>query len=122
MTDTAPPTPTPRVDYGVVAQSEPLLELKRRQRGFAFPLAIAFLAWYFAFVLTAAFAPDVMATPVFGVVTLGIVLGLGQFVTTFAITMGYVAYANRRLDPLSAQIRTDLEAAEAAATPEGAER
>lgn len=122
MTDTAASPPTPHVEYGVVVQSQPLLELKRRQRGFAFPLAIAFLAWYFVFVLTAAFAPDVMAIPVFGVVTLGIVLGLGQFVTTFAITMGYVAYANRRLDPLSAQIRTDLEAAETGTTPEGTER
>lgn len=122
MTDTASPPPTPHVDYGVVAQSEPLLELKRRQRGFAFPLAIAFLAWYFAFVLTAAFAPDVMAIPVFGVVTLGIVLGLGQFVTTFAITMGYVAYANRRLDPLSASIRGDLEAADTSYSAEEAQR
>jgi uncharacterized membrane protein (DUF485 family) len=40
------------------------------------------------------------------------VFGLGQFVTTFAITMGYVAYANRRLDPGAEQLREELERAE----------
>ena len=40
-----------------------------------------------------------------------VLLGCAVFsiVTTFAITMGYVAFANRRLDPLSAEIREDLE-------------
>ena len=77
-------------------------------------MAVFFLAWYFAFVMLAAFAPEFMATPVLGVINLGLVLGLGQFVTTFAITMIYVSYANRRLDPLSADLRATLEAKDAA--------
>ena len=112
MTDSTSPPAT--IDYAEVVASPQLVELKRRQRRFAFPMALAFLAWYFAFVLLAAFAPEFMATPVFGVVNIGLVLGLGQFVTTFAITMIYVSYANRRLDPLSAEIRATLEAQEAA--------
>ena len=36
--------------------------------------------------------------------------GLGQFVTTFAITMTYVWYANRKLDPIAEEIREELEA------------
>ena len=47
-------------------------------------------------------------------VTIGLLLGLAQFVTTFAITMIYVSYANRRLDPLSAELRATLEAKDAA--------
>jgi uncharacterized membrane protein (DUF485 family) len=77
-------------------------------------MAIAFLAWYFGFVLFAAFAPDLMALPVFGIVNLGLLLGLGQFVTTFTITMVYVSYSNRVLDPRSAKIRAELEGQEAA--------
>ena len=46
---------------------------------------------------------------------IGLLLGLGQFVTTFAITMAYVSYANRRVDPLSAEIRGELEKQEAKA-------
>lgn len=50
-----------------------------------------------------------------GDITIGLLLGLGQFVTTFAITMGYVAFANRKLDPLAQEIREDLEKAQAGA-------
>ena len=35
--------------------------------------------------------------------------GLLQFVSTFAITIWYVRYANRRLDPLAEQLRDELE-------------
>ena len=99
------------VDYIAVEKSAPFRELKRRQRSFIFPMAVAFLVWYFVYVLLSSFAPDFMAQPVFGAVTVGLVFGLGQFVTTFAITMGYVAYANRRLDPGAEQLRADLERA-----------
>jgi len=37
-----------------------------------------------------------------------LLFGLGQFVTTFAITTWYVSFANRRLDPLADEIRADL--------------
>lgn len=72
-----------------------------------------FLIWYFVYVLLSSFAPDFMAQEVFGHITIGLLLGLGQFVTTFAITMGYVAFANRKLDPISSEIRADLERQEA---------
>ena len=42
-----------------------------------------------------------MAQRVWGDITVGLLLGLGQFVTTFAITMAYVSFANRKLDPKS---------------------
>ena len=47
-----------------------------------------------------------------GDITVGLLMGLGQFVTTFAITMGYVAFANRRLDPIATEIREELEKAQ----------
>lgn len=108
MTDNVAPPASP-IDYAAVVASPDLIELKRRQRRFAFPMAVFFLAWYFTYVLVAAFAPDFMATPVFGVVNLGLILGLGQFVTTFTITMIYVSYSNRVLDPLGSKLRTELE-------------
>jgi uncharacterized membrane protein (DUF485 family) len=97
------------IDYIEVEESPPFQRLKRAQRSFVFPLAIAFLVWYFAYVLLSSFAADFMAQRVTGDITVGLLLGLGQFVTTFAITMAYVAYANRRLDPQSRAIREDLE-------------
>ena len=84
-------------------------ELRRRMRGFAFPMAAAFLLWYFAYVLLASYARELMATPVLGAINLGLLIGLAQFVSTFALTAGYVRYAERRLDPLAAQIREQIE-------------
>jgi uncharacterized membrane protein (DUF485 family) len=46
---------------------------------------------------------------VLGGINLGLVIGLAQFVSTFALTAGYVRYAERRLDPLAARIRERVE-------------
>jgi uncharacterized membrane protein (DUF485 family) len=91
-------------------------ELRRRMRAFAFPMAAAFLLWYLAFVLLASYARELMATPVLGGINLGLLIGLAQFASTFALTAGYVRYAERRLDPLAAQIREQVEG-DAAARP-----
>ncbi len=111
-TDTAPPGD---IDYVAVEESPRFVELKRRQRGFIFPMAVAFLVWYFVYVLLSSFARDFMAQRVWGDVTVGLLFGLGQFVTTFAITMAYVWYANRKLDPIAEDIRSELERQEASA-------
>ncbi|BDV31218.1 DUF485 domain-containing protein [Microbacterium terricola] len=116
MSDTRSETAPPGgIDYVAVEQSPRFVELKRRHRGFVFPLAVAFLVWYFAYVLLSSFAPDFMAQRVSGDITVGLLFGLGQFVTTFAITMTYVWYANRKLDPVSEEIRAELEAKEPSA-------
>jgi uncharacterized membrane protein (DUF485 family) len=111
----------PAVDFTQVQDSEQFQELRKRHRSFVFPMAVVFLLWYFAYVLLADYAHDFMATPVFGNVNIGILLGLLQFVSTFAITMWYVSYANRRLDPIAADLRNELESAapEAFSDPTG---
>jgi uncharacterized membrane protein (DUF485 family) len=38
-----------------------------------------------------------------------LLIGLGQFLTTFVITGLYVRFANRELDPRAAAIRATLE-------------
>jgi uncharacterized membrane protein (DUF485 family) len=60
-------------------------------------------------VLLASYAHDFMSTRVFGSVNIAMVLGLAQVVTTFAVTMWYVHYANKRLDPLAEEIRDEIE-------------
>lgn len=105
-------SPPAGIDYITIEQSPTFTKLKKRHRSFVFPLAVAFLLWYFAYVLLADYAHDFMSTPVWGNINVGLILGLSQFVTTFAITTWYVSYANKRLDPLAQEIRTELEAHE----------
>jgi len=106
----APRQPLAISEVEGVQRSDQFQELKRRHRSFVFPVAVAFLIWYFAYVLLADYAHDFMATPVFGNINVGLLFGLGQFVSTFAITTWYVSYANRRLDPLAEDLRSQLAA------------
>lgn len=99
------------IDYVAFENSERFINLQRRRRRFVVPLVVFFLVWYFGYVLAAAYLPEVMAQPIWGSFNLGLLLGLGQFVTTFAITIWYVAFSNRTLDPLGAELRAELESA-----------
>jgi len=102
-------------EYRLAQDSPEFTELRRRFRSFAVPMTVAFLVWYLLFVLLSTYAADFMSTEVFGNVNLGILLGLGQFVSTFLITQLYVRHASKNTDPISDEMRTRLEAHEFAA-------
>ncbi|WP_131106737.1 DUF485 domain-containing protein [Ornithinimicrobium sufpigmenti] len=85
--------------YVRMQQTEEFQELRSRFRRFVFPMTAFFLAWYFLYVLAAIFAPEFMSIRVVGVINIGLIFGLLQFVTTFAITFIYARWANREFDP-----------------------
>jgi len=95
--------------YEAVHSSREFRDLRRTFRRFVFPVVGLFLAWYFTFVLLAAFAPGLMGTPVIGHVNVGLLLGLGQFASTFVITAVYGRWARRHLDPQAQKLRDDME-------------
>ncbi|MEX5300029.1 DUF485 domain-containing protein [Kocuria sp. CPCC 205292] len=99
------------VDFPAAQRSPEFQELRKTHRGFVFPLAVVFLVWYLLYVVLAMYVPQLFAIQVIGNVNLGVVLGLLQFVTTFAITGAYVSFANRKLDPKATAIRERLEPA-----------
>ena len=103
---------TPDVDFAAIQKTERFQSLRRRHRSFVFPVLGLALLWYLAYVLLAGYAPEFMATPVFGRVNIGLLIGLGQVATTFIITMVYVSDANRKLDPVAEQIRGAAHAEE----------
>ncbi len=106
----APPSGggTANLDWQAVEADPDFQELRRRLRNFVFPVTGLFLGWYVLYVLVATFAPGFMGIPVLGNINVGLLFGLLQFVSTFAITAWYVRFANNRLDPLAAKIRDDL--------------
>ncbi|WP_394553377.1 DUF485 domain-containing protein [Agromyces sp. MMS24-JH15] len=99
----------PPVDYAAVQATPEFQKLRGSHRGFVFPVLAACLVWYLAYVLLASYAHDFMSTPVWGSVNVAMLLGLAQVVTTFAVTMWYVRFANRTLDPQAAAIRDEIE-------------
>lgn len=86
-------------DPNVALQNSPeFAELRSKFRKFVFPMTAFFLIWYFLYVLLSVYAKDFMGTKVLGNISWGLILGLGQFVTTFAITMYYARWADREFD------------------------
>ena len=112
MTATERPSPSEARDWEEIASRPEFQVLRHRLRSFVFPMTAAFLAWYLLYVLMASYAPSFMAIKLFGNINVGLVFGLLQFVSTFAITAAYVRYADRKLDPLSAQMRDEIESGE----------
>ncbi len=94
--------------YLAVQASPEFQDLRRTLRRFVFPTTIFFLVWYASYVLLGAFAHEFMATKVWGNINVGLLLGLGQFLTTFLITGLYIRFANRELDPRAAAIRAEM--------------
>ncbi|WP_372438474.1 DUF485 domain-containing protein [Cellulomonas dongxiuzhuiae] len=96
-------------DYQRVQRSPEFQDLRRRFRNFVFPMTALFLAWYFLYVLLANYAHDFMSTRVTGNITVGLLFGLGQFVSTFVITMAYARWANQKQDAVAENLREHIE-------------
>lgn len=92
-------------DFTALAHSPEFHALRRALRGFAFPMCAVFLAWYLAYVLIAAYLPDFMSTRITGEINVGLVMGVGQFASTLLITVGYLRFAARAIDPKVARLR-----------------
>lgn len=116
-TETPPPAkpqaPPPSAEqFTEVHDSAEFGELRRAHRSFAFPLTIAFIAWYLLYVLLSNYAGGFMGTKVAGNVNMALVLGLAQFLTTFLIAWWYARHAAARLDPKAEAIKSRMEGAE----------
>src|SRR4030088_1256485 len=95
--------------YLEVQASPEFRELRSRLRRFVFPMTAFFALWYTTYVVLGAFAHDFMAIKVWGHINVGLLIGLGQFLSTFIITGAYVRFANREIDPRAEAIRAELE-------------
>ncbi|GGG80258.1 DUF485 domain-containing protein [Corynebacterium pelargi] len=96
-------------EFIAVEKSDDFQHLRKTFRGFAFPVTIAFLAWYLFYIVVATYAYDFVTTPVIGVINIGMILGLAQFATAGLITWAYVRFADNKLDPETAKIRQQME-------------
>jgi len=96
--------------YQEVQASPEFASLRRRWRGFIFTMSAVFLGWFLVYVLLSDFAHGVVDTRIGGTnFTVGLVLGLLQFVSTFVIATLYVNFANKNLDDDAEALRQRVE-------------
>jgi uncharacterized membrane protein (DUF485 family) len=96
--------------YEQVQRSPEFAALRARWRRFIFTMSAVFLTWFLVYVLLAAYAKGFMNTTLGdSTITVGLLFGLGQFVSTFAIATIYVRYADKHLDPEAERLRLKVE-------------
>lgn len=81
-------------------------ELTVKRSRLSWALTVMLLIIYYGFILTIAFAPSVLATPIVpgGVIAIGLPIGILIIIVAFALTGIYVWQANSRFDVLNQQI------------------
>ncbi|OIJ87232.1 DUF485 domain-containing protein [Streptomyces colonosanans] len=113
-TDAPPPSKTEHrlpstEEFVAVQEGAEFGELRSSHRSFAFPLTVAFIAWYLVYVLLSNYAGGFMGTKLFGNVNVALVLGLAQFLSTFLIAWWYARHAAAKLDPKAEAIKSRME-------------
>ncbi|MFI9583661.1 DUF485 domain-containing protein [Streptomyces sp. NPDC052236] len=95
--------------YAAVHDSARFQALRRQSNAFTLWASVTFLGWWFLTILLAAFVPDFFRHGLGGPLNVGLLFVLLSFALVVAISAVYLRYARTRLDPLSEQIRADLE-------------
>ncbi|RZS34248.1 uncharacterized membrane protein (DUF485 family) [Herbihabitans rhizosphaerae] len=97
--------PNREIDYAKIYASDDFKELRSSARRFILPMSLLFFLWYLTYVLLAAYARDFMSQRVVGSITVALLLGVLQFVSTIVITVLYLRFARKHLDPRVEAIR-----------------
>ena len=86
-------------------------ELVSKRSSFSIKLSIAMLVVYFTFILTIAFSPETLGTPISSdsVTTIGIPIGIAIIVFAFVLTGIYTKRANGEFDDLSNKIKQAIK-------------
>jgi uncharacterized membrane protein (DUF485 family) len=95
--------------YVAVYDSTQFKALRRRSNTFIAWASVTFYGWWFLVILLAAFVPDFFRTGLVGPINVGLLSVFLSLNLVVAISVVYLRFARTRLDPLSEQIRADLE-------------
>jgi uncharacterized membrane protein (DUF485 family) len=79
-------------------------KLVSERKSLGWTLAVITLIMYYGYIAIVAFVPSLIATPLFGSITVGIVLGVAIILASILLTGIYVLRANAEYDDLTAAI------------------
>ena len=88
-----------------IERNPKFIELVQTRKSLGWTLSIVTLVIYLGYILLIAFDPKFLGTPIgYGVMTLGLPVGLFVIIATFCIVWYYVMKANATYDELTRQI------------------
>ncbi len=106
MTEAAKRAQTGSTQWDRIADSRKFQDLMATKKMFIVPAFIFFVVYYFALPVLVGYAPNFMATKVWGVVNIAYLFALSQFFVAWIIAALYVRAAND-FDRLSKDIIED---------------
>jgi len=98
---------TDSVDWDAIVQDSRFQTLHRRKGLFLWGLMVLSVLYYFALPIGAAYHQDLFKIRVWGVINVGLLFALSQFVVAWLIAYVYSRRAGREFDQISAQIVAD---------------
>ncbi|MET9523171.1 DUF485 domain-containing protein [Streptomyces coeruleorubidus] len=107
--DDTPTFPLPHIEHAPpsrISDHPEFHSLRRAQRRFGIRATILSVGGFLLYVLLSSFVPAVMNQPLFGHLTIGLTLGLGQFVIMGVTAWCYVRHMRTRVDPLARGLRS----------------
>jgi len=98
------------IQWNAVVRDARFVELHRRKSRFAWTLMAVSLAYYLTLLIAAAYFQNVFRLKVWGVLNVGLLFALSQFLMTWFITIYYVRTANSDFDKMALAIADDVRA------------
>lgn len=99
----------PPIDWSVVIQDPRFETLHRKKQGFLTALMVFAVAFYLLLPIGAAYFPDVFRIRVWGVVNVGLLFALAQFLVAWLVAFVYSRRAGSEFDRLARAIAADYE-------------
>ena len=95
----------------IIKSDEGYQKLVSKRSRFALLLTVLMLGIYFAYILTIAFMPEVLAKPLYegSVVSVGVPVGVVVIISAFVVTGIYTYRANREFDDFANRIKANLK-------------
>jgi uncharacterized membrane protein (DUF485 family) len=95
------------VDWDALIQDPRFQTLHRRKTRLLWGLMVLSVVYYFLLPIGAAYYQDLFRIRVWGVVNVGLLFALSEFVVAWGIALYYARHAGREFDQLAAQIAAD---------------
>jgi uncharacterized membrane protein (DUF485 family) len=99
----------PKIDWNAVIADPRFQVLHRKKQGFLAGLMIFSVVCYFMLPIGAAYFQDLFKVKVWGVVNVGLLFALTQFVVAWLVAFYYSRRAGSEFDRLAREIAADYE-------------
>jgi uncharacterized membrane protein (DUF485 family) len=96
------------VDWDAIIRDPRFQSLHKRKNSFLYGLMALAVAYYFLLPIGAAYFQDLFKVRVWGVINVGLLFALSQFVVTWAIAIIYSRKASQDFDRMAAELSAEF--------------